>query len=218
MYSARGYRSVVAASFLRAAGFGDVADLLGGYRAWEGAGLRVVREATPNAAAPEVGARTAAALVDAGALMLDVREPGEWQAGHVAQAWLLPMGQVARHRSDLPQDRRIVVACRSGGRSAAVAEALRAGDSTRSTSSGGMCAWAAAGLPAVTPGPHHRPRGAQHPPAELRDVDPGADWRRRHAQCPVLRAEPLRDPSAGPGVLAAGGERPGGAAAAAQPA
>ena len=154
VYSARGYRSLVAASFLQAAGFGDVADLLGGYRAWEGAGLRVVREATPDAAAaPEVGARTAATLVDAGALMLDVREPDEWQAGHVAHAWLLPMGQVTRHRGDLPQDRRIVVACRSGGRSAAVAEALRAWGFDAVNLAGGMCAWAAAGLPVVTPGP-----------------------------------------------------------------
>ena len=153
VYSARGYRSLVAASFLRAAGFGDVADLLGGYRAWEGAGLRVVREATPDAAAPEVGARAAAALIDAGALLLDVREPAEWQAGHVAQAWLLPMGQVARHRDELPRDRRIVVACRSGGRSAAVAEALRAWGFDAVNLSGGMSAWAAAGLPAVTPGP-----------------------------------------------------------------
>ena len=153
VYSARGYRSLVAASFLRASGFGDVADLLGGYRAWEGAGLQVVREATPGAAAPEVGARTAAALVGAGALMLDVREPGEWQAGHVAEAWLLPMGQVAGHRSDLPRDRRIVVACRSGGRSAAVAEALRTWGLDAVNLSGGMCAWAAAGLPVVTPGP-----------------------------------------------------------------
>jgi DMSO/TMAO reductase YedYZ molybdopterin-dependent catalytic subunit/rhodanese-related sulfurtransferase len=153
VYSASGYRSLVAASVLQAAGFGEVADLLGGYRAWEGAGLRVVREAAPHAAAPEVGARAAAALLDAGALLLDVREPGEWQAGHVAQALLLPMGQVARHRSGLPQDRRIVVACRSGGRSAAVAEALRAWGFDAVNLSGGMTAWAVAGLPAVSSGP-----------------------------------------------------------------
>jgi DMSO/TMAO reductase YedYZ molybdopterin-dependent catalytic subunit len=153
VYSAGGYRSLVAASVLQAAGFGEAADLLGGYRAWEGAGLRVVREAAPHAAAPEVGARAAAALVEAGALLLDVREPGEWQAGHVAQAWLLPMGQVARHRSDLPQDRQIVVACRSGGRSAAVAEALRAWGLDAVNLSGGMTAWAVAGLPVVTPAP-----------------------------------------------------------------
>jgi DMSO/TMAO reductase YedYZ molybdopterin-dependent catalytic subunit/rhodanese-related sulfurtransferase len=153
VYSGCGYRSLVAASVLQAAGFADVADLLGGYRAWEGAGLRVVREATPEAAAPEVGARAAAALVEAGALLLDVREPGEWQSGHVAQAWLLPMGQVARHRSDLRQDRRIVVVCRSGGRSAAVAEALRAWGFDAVNLSGGMTAWAVAGLPVVTTGP-----------------------------------------------------------------
>jgi DMSO/TMAO reductase YedYZ molybdopterin-dependent catalytic subunit/rhodanese-related sulfurtransferase len=153
VYSGGGYRSVVAASVLAAAGFADVADLAGGYRAWEGAGLRVVREAAPDAAAPEVGARAAAALVDAGALLIDVREPGEWQGGHVAQAWLLPMGQVARHRSDLPQDRRIVVVCRSGGRSAAVAEALRAWGLDAVNLSGGMTAWGLAGLPVVTTGP-----------------------------------------------------------------
>jgi DMSO/TMAO reductase YedYZ molybdopterin-dependent catalytic subunit/predicted sulfurtransferase len=154
VYSACGYRSLVAASVLQAAGFADVADLLGGYRAWQGAGLRVVREATPHsAAAPEVGARAAAALVDAGALLLDVREPGEWQAGHVAKAWLLSMGQVARHRGDLPQDRRIVVVCRSGGRSAAVAEALRAWGFDAVNLSGGMTGWAVAGLPMVTTGP-----------------------------------------------------------------
>jgi DMSO/TMAO reductase YedYZ molybdopterin-dependent catalytic subunit len=153
VYSGGGYRSFVAASVLQAAGFADVADLAGGYRAWEGAGLRVVREAAPHAAAPEVGARAAAALVDAGALLIDVREPGEWQAGHVAQAWLLPMGQVARHRDDLPQDRQIVVVCRSGGRSAAVAEALRAWGLDAVNLSGGMTAWALAGLPVVTPAP-----------------------------------------------------------------
>jgi DMSO/TMAO reductase YedYZ molybdopterin-dependent catalytic subunit len=153
VYSGGGYRSVVAASVLQSAGFGDVADLLGGYRAWEDAGLRVAQEAAPHTAVPEVGARAAAALVEAGALLIDVREPGEWQGGHVVQAWLLPMGQVARHRSDLPQDRRIVLVCRSGGRSAAVAEALRAWGFDAVNLSGGMTAWGLAGLPVVTPAP-----------------------------------------------------------------
>src|SRR5205085_8217758 len=47
----------------------------------------------------------------------------------------------------------IVVVCRSGGRSAAVAEALHAWGFDAVNLSGGMCAWAAAGLPVVTPGP-----------------------------------------------------------------
>ncbi len=41
VYCASGYRSQVAASILLADGFADVSDLLGGYRAWEGAGLPV---------------------------------------------------------------------------------------------------------------------------------------------------------------------------------
>jgi rhodanese-related sulfurtransferase len=41
-YCASGYRSVVAASLLRAAGFADVSDLLGGFTAWANAGLPVV--------------------------------------------------------------------------------------------------------------------------------------------------------------------------------
>jgi DMSO/TMAO reductase YedYZ molybdopterin-dependent catalytic subunit len=102
---------------------------------------------------PEVGARAAKALVEAGALMLDVREPGEWQAGHAPEASLLPMGQVLEHRGEFPLDRRIVVVCRSGGRSAAVTESLRAWGFDAVNLSGGMCAWAAAGLPVVTPQP-----------------------------------------------------------------
>ena len=154
VYCASGYRSQVAASVLLAAGFTDVSDLLGGYRAWEGAGLPVALAGKPGVTAvPEVGARAANALAEAGALMLGVREPGEWQAGHAPQASPLPMGQVLDHRSDLPQDRRIVVVCRSGGRSAAVTGSLRAWGFDAVNLSGGMCAWAAAGLPAVTPGP-----------------------------------------------------------------
>jgi DMSO/TMAO reductase YedYZ molybdopterin-dependent catalytic subunit len=59
------------------------------------------------------------------------------------------MGRVLDHRNDLPQDRRIVVVCRSGGRSAAVTESLRAWGFDAVNLSGGMCAWAAAGLPVV---------------------------------------------------------------------
>jgi DMSO/TMAO reductase YedYZ molybdopterin-dependent catalytic subunit len=60
---------------------------------------------------------------------------------------------VARHRGDLPRDRRIVVVCRSGGRSAAVAEALRVWGFDAVNLSGGMTAWGLAGLPMVTTGP-----------------------------------------------------------------
>src|SRR5205807_1574900 len=90
-YCASGYRSQIAGSVLAEAGFGDVSDLLGGYSAWEGAGLPVARGANVASGATEqVTARAASALVDGGALLLDVREPDEWREGHAPQAVLMP--------------------------------------------------------------------------------------------------------------------------------
>ena len=153
-YCASGYRSLTAASVLLCAGFADVSDLLGGYLAWEGAGLSVVTDEAVNVTAvPAVSPRAAKGLIDAGALLLDVREPSEWDAGHVPQASPMPMGKVLDHRSDLPVDRRIVVLCRSGGRSAAVTESLRRWGFDAVNLAGGMCAWAAAGLPVDTSAP-----------------------------------------------------------------
>jgi DMSO/TMAO reductase YedYZ molybdopterin-dependent catalytic subunit len=156
VYCDCGYRSQIAASVLVEAGFGDVSDLLGGYNAWEGAGLPITTGAASAdiGSRPAVGARGARALVDAGALLLDVREPDEWRAEHVPGALLLPMGQVQHRQFELPRDRRIVVACRSGGRSAAVTESLRTWGFDAVNLAGGMCAWASAGLPTETAADH----------------------------------------------------------------
>jgi DMSO/TMAO reductase YedYZ molybdopterin-dependent catalytic subunit/glyoxylase-like metal-dependent hydrolase (beta-lactamase superfamily II) len=153
LYCASGYRSQVAASALLDAGFADVSDVLGGSAAWEGAGLPLAEPGTPGPATsvPQVGARAARALVDGGAMLLDVREPEEWEAEHAPAAVLVPMGQVSRQRATLPRDRRIVVVCRSGGRSGAVTASLRSWGFDAVNLAGGMCAWAAAGQPVVTP-------------------------------------------------------------------
>src|SRR5579859_350985 len=151
-YCASGYRSQAAASTLAAAGFTDVSDLLGGYNAWETAGLPIGHGAGGTVAArtPQVGARAAASLLEDGAVLLDVREPDEWSHGHAPQALLIPMGEVQARRHELPEARRVVVVCRSGGRSAAITDALRAYGYDAVNLAGGMCAWAAAGLPVVT--------------------------------------------------------------------
>jgi DMSO/TMAO reductase YedYZ molybdopterin-dependent catalytic subunit/glyoxylase-like metal-dependent hydrolase (beta-lactamase superfamily II) len=152
VYCASGYRSQVAASALAEAGFADVADLLGGYLAWEAAGLPVSK---PGAVAdlggtPQVSAQAAHRLLEAGALLLDVREPGEWRAGHAPGATFMPMASVGGRHGDLPRDRRIVVMCRSGGRSAAVTDSLAAAGFDAVNLAGGICAWSAAGLPVTT--------------------------------------------------------------------
>ena len=83
-----------------------------------------------------------------------MREPVEWEAGHAPEALLIPMGEVSQRRAELPRDGRIVVVCRSGGRSAAVTESLREWGLDAVNLAGGMLAWAAAGLPVVS-GPVH---------------------------------------------------------------
>ena len=52
VYCASGHRSQVAASVLRAAGFTDVSDVLGGSSAWERAGLPLATEGSPGARLP----------------------------------------------------------------------------------------------------------------------------------------------------------------------
>jgi rhodanese-related sulfurtransferase/glyoxylase-like metal-dependent hydrolase (beta-lactamase superfamily II) len=158
VYCAAGSRSAVAASVMAAAGFADVSDLLGGYAAWQSAGLPVEQPTPENGEGVAMPAREVAAvdpdqgnaLVEEGALLLDVREPDEWEAGHAPAAVHVPMKEVQARQLELPKDRRIVAVCRSGGRSAAVTEALNAWGYDAVNLGGGMQAWEGAGLPIVT--------------------------------------------------------------------
>lgn len=99
---------------------------------------------------PEVDPSEGHALVEGGALLLDVREPDEWAAGHAPGAYFLPLGQVQGRVDELPTDRRIVAICRSGGRSGTVTEALNAWGYDVVNLAGGMRAWARDGLAVVT--------------------------------------------------------------------
>ena len=91
-----------------------------------------------------------AADVDEAALLLDVREDDEWQAGHAPGAQHIPLGQLGARFEELPKDRAIVAICRVGGRSARATEALRGAGYDVVNLTGGMRAWAAAGKPVVT--------------------------------------------------------------------
>jgi rhodanese-related sulfurtransferase len=88
--------------------------------------------------------------VDAGALLLDVRNPHEWQAGHAEGAAWIPMSELAERQEELPTDREIVVICKTGSRSAQVAKALLAAGYGAVNVAGGSEAWQAAGLAIVT--------------------------------------------------------------------
>jgi len=98
---------------------------------------------------PEVGPAEAAELVQAGAILLDVREQDEWDAGHAPQATHLAMSELNARAGELPQETRLVCVCHVGGRSSAVADALNRAGWQASNLTGGMRAWQAAGLPVV---------------------------------------------------------------------
>jgi len=85
-----------------------------------------------------------------GAIVVDVREPGEYVGGHIPGAHLSPMGQLPARLSELPKRRAIYLICDSGSRSAAMTSYLmRAGYDAYSVA-GGTGAWTRAGHPIVT--------------------------------------------------------------------
>lgn len=84
------------------------------------------------------------------ACILDVREPEEFKSGHLLDAKSIPLvklrdriGELERYR-----DKPIVVACRSGQRSATACALLgKEGFAQVYNLSGGVTAWQKAGLP-----------------------------------------------------------------------
>jgi rhodanese-related sulfurtransferase len=97
----------------------------------------------------EVSPAEAVDLVRDGAILLDVREQDEWDAGHAPQALHLAMSELNARAGELPQDVRLVCVCHVGGRSGMVAQALNRAGWQALNLAGGMHAWQAAGLPVV---------------------------------------------------------------------
>jgi len=91
----------------------------------------------------DVSAEDGHEMVEGGGYLLDVREADEWAAGHAPEAVWIPMGEIQARVDELPRDRRIVVICRSGGRSHTVAGALHGAGFDAVNLDGGMRAWAA---------------------------------------------------------------------------
>jgi rhodanese-related sulfurtransferase len=98
---------------------------------------------------PELPSVSASELTDA-IVLIDVREPDEWAAGHAPGALHVPLGQIPDRFAELPHGEDVVVVCHLGGRSArATAWLLDQGYACRNLT-GGMVAYAAAGHPLVS--------------------------------------------------------------------
>jgi len=98
---------------------------------------------------PEIFARAAQEKLQAGsALLVDVREPWEYEEVHVSGAQLIPLGEFMRRYGELPQDQDLLIICHSGYRSGQAANfLLRHGYPRAFNVVGGVEEWEEAGLP-----------------------------------------------------------------------
>ena len=103
-------------------------------------------------AADGVDVKQAQIMNQQGALLLDVREPGEFSEIHAPNAKLIPLGQISSRLQEIEayKDKPIVVMCRSGRRSAqAVSVLQQAGYTQVSNVKGGILEWESNGLAVI---------------------------------------------------------------------
>jgi rhodanese-related sulfurtransferase len=104
---------------------------------------------------PEIDIDRLAEAVRDGAVVVDVREPGEYLAGHVPGAVLIPMGQLPGRMAELDRRAPVYVVCASGNRSATMTDFLRTAGFDAYSVAGGTSGWARSGRP-VAGGPAPR--------------------------------------------------------------
>jgi hydroxyacylglutathione hydrolase len=83
-------------------------------------------------------------------LLLDIRNPREWAAKHLAGSVNVPLNHLQERIAEIPRDRRIAVHCAGGYRSSIAASILHQhGITNLIEMAGGLAAWEAAKLPVI---------------------------------------------------------------------
>lgn len=110
-------------------------------------------QSDPFADVPKVDAKAAHEQFESGDVdILDVREPEEWQLGHIDGAKWIPLGQLPTRWREIDPERKLVVVCLSGARSNYAASLLKQVGIEAANLEGGMLAWRAEQLPITPPG------------------------------------------------------------------
>jgi sulfur-carrier protein adenylyltransferase/sulfurtransferase len=105
----------------------------------------VSEQAQQAAAGSTITASELKALMDDGSefLLVDVREPAEWEIVRIPGAVLIPKGDLPAKLAELPQNKPVITYCKTGVRSAeALALLKNAGFSDAKHVQGGVTAWA----------------------------------------------------------------------------
>ncbi|HKH04375.1 MAG TPA: rhodanese-like domain-containing protein [Acidimicrobiales bacterium] len=99
---------------------------------------------------PEIDVTELAEKRAAGAPLIDVREPDEYEDAHVPGAHLVPLGTVPERLDEVPTDTTVYVICAKGSRSMRAAEFYRQQGIDAVNVAGGTTAWVDAGHPVDT--------------------------------------------------------------------
>jgi molybdopterin/thiamine biosynthesis adenylyltransferase/rhodanese-related sulfurtransferase len=148
----------------------------------------------------EVSPAEADRLREAGAALLDVREPVEWEAGHIPGAVHVPRGELESRIEDLLPDRgrQVVVYCATGVRSAYATQTLgQLGYGDVVNLDGGIEAWRRQGLPVEAPAalsPEQQERYSRH--LLIPEVGPTGQARLLESKVLIVGAGGLGSPAA----------------------
>jgi rhodanese-related sulfurtransferase len=98
----------------------------------------------------EVDLDTFADAHASGAVVLDVRNPDEYETGHVIGAVLIPLGELGERQEEIPEGDPVYVICAMGGRSLQATKAMIEVGYHALSVSGGTKGWIEQGRPVVT--------------------------------------------------------------------
>lgn len=111
--------------------------------------LRKLLTTLGGSSLPELTSREAHERVVAGeAVLVDVREESEWEAGRIPSSIHVPLGELrSRGSIEVPKGKEVVLVCRSGARSTFAATMLSRDGREVTNLKGGVKAWVREGLP-----------------------------------------------------------------------
>jgi phage shock protein E len=92
--------------------------------------------------------QTAASVKDhPDVILFDVREQFEYDEVRIPGVILIPLGELQNRLDEIPQDKTVIMTCRSGNRSGQATDFLRSqGFTNVHNMDGGIVAWQQAGL------------------------------------------------------------------------
>ena len=104
----------------------------------------IVKHPEPPPLVNEIGPKEVKAMIDERKdfILIDVREPHEFQIGRIPTSNLIPLGELPKRIADLDPNAQYVLHCKMGGRSAKGCDVLRAAGFKRVLNmTGGITAW-----------------------------------------------------------------------------